>query len=165
MGYPMQLAQVPGGGTFNAKAFNPTTGQTFIRGAVVIFDGGSPGNIKEATTGPTTGVLGVALQGVATGPGNQMANSPATITWQELVITVGVADNVTIFQATGVNGSATRVVALATDVGKTYGLSKYTDWAVDKSLTGGSACVTIVEVDLMRNLFLFKFLAAAIAGV
>lgn len=162
MGYPMQPAQVPGGGVFSAKGFLPSTGQTFIRGAVVLFDSGSVGNIKEVSATPTASILGVALQGAFTGPGNLMANAPATITTPNNYCTVAIADNVTVFQATMVNNSATRIPVLQSYVGVKYGISKQTDWCVDISLTGGSACVLVVEVDFMRNLALFKFIPAAI---
>lgn len=161
MGYPMQPARIPGGGVFNVTGYDTTAGQTFIRGAIVQF---ASGKVSESTTGVKTNIVGVALQGAFTGPGNQMANNPTTITYQDTITSVAVADNVTVFEATFVNGSTTRVAPAVTDIGVTYGVSKYTDWAVDKSLTGANAAVTIVGIDTGRNLVFFKFLAAAIVG-
>ena len=162
MGYPMQPAQVPGGGVFNVRGFDTTAAQTFLRGAVLIF---AAGKVSEAATGATTGIVGVALQAAFTGPGNSMANSPATITWQETQTSAAIADSVTVFEATFVNGSTTRIAPAVTDIGVSYGISKYTDWAIDKSLTAAAAAVKVVGIDTMRNLVFFKFLAAAIVGV
>lgn len=164
MGYPLQPAQVPGGGVFSVRDLVPYSTETFIRGAVVIYDASHAGFIAEAATGVKTVILGVALQGASTSPGNQMANSPTTITWKDTTVAVAIADAVSIFQSTFVNGSATRVAPAATDVGVAYGLSKYTDWAVDKSLTTTNAAVTVVAVDTMRNIVLFKFLPACIVN-
>lgn len=161
MGYPMQPARVPGGGVFSVLAPDTTAAQTFIRGAVLVF---ASGKVSEASTGVTTNVAGVALQGAFTGPGNAMANSPAPITWQETQTSMAVADSVTIFEATFVNGSTTRIAPAVTDIGVSYGVSKYTDWAVDKSLTAGSAAVRVVGIDTQRNLVFFKWLAAAVVG-
>lgn len=125
----------------------------------------SSGQLALATTGPTTGIVGIALQAYNSEPGQNQMNSPAVTTGPTTILSFAVAIGTTIFASKFTNNSATYIAPATADIGVNYGLTKQTSgiWTVDKNITGASACVTIVGIDIGNLLVYWKFMSAAIA--
>lgn len=151
------LARTPSG-TPNVQAMLVTAAQTFAKGALVIDT--AAGTISECGADPAN-VLGVALQGAFTGPGNNNADTPVVITGQMKDCSVAIADRSQIFSCRGVNGATDPVTPAVTNIGESYGSAKVgTDWVLD------IAEVTvkqwhIVDVDVDNKIFFVKILEAA----
>jgi hypothetical protein len=173
MGRTIQPAKAPGGTVpfIQGMVYAPA-GQAFITGAALALNGTQ--QIIEATS-PITGatLVGFAAQPVDSNPGYQVANANVTLSYtgRENVISVWMANEITVFSSTLVNGSAVPVTPTQADVGKTYGLAPYTaanilglnEWYVDKSLTGANATVQIAGFSSDLNIVFFKVLAARLA--
>lgn len=132
---------------------------TFERGEVLVWNAGS---VQAGGADPTE-IVGVALQGTATAPGYDAANSPATITGREQKVSVSRPNGATIYAANLTNNSSTLVTPAQADVGAQYGLTEYSNkWTVDKNKTAASARVEVVGFDtsIYGGIVFFRFLAA-----
>lgn len=155
----MQPARTPGGTVPPVSYLNYKDNETFVRGAVLIYD---TGTVKIAGADPT-GIVGVALQGAGTAPGYQAANNPATFTYRRQAVSVALAKRSEVFRAQITNGSSTPVAPAQTDVGVSYGITAYSGvWTVDRNKTGASARVEVVGFDDLTQDVFFSFLEAAI---
>jgi hypothetical protein len=148
------------------------TGQTFIQGTPVVYSGAS-GTIIVATAPITTAVLvGFSAEPAFHQPGYQLANADVIftpITYALAKCAVFVANAITIFSSRIVNNSATALVPAVTDLNVNYGLTSWNnnfgkpEWAVDRNVTGGNACVEAIKIDTFLNLVFFKVMAARLA--
>lgn len=136
------------------------TGQTFLVGALLVFNGS--GLVVECGADPTL-VAGVAGQAVDTSYGYQAANNPTTVTGRAPVVSMLVADRVTIFSGRMINGATDPVTPALTDIGVSYGVAKTAagDWVVDQADTT-HLVVKIVKVDITNKFVYFKFLSAVL---
>lgn len=136
-------------------------GQTFLKGALLALTSGQ----VVAATSPVTGatIFGVSLEPVASKPGYDAANSPATITGRVQEVSAVRADAITVFSAELVSGSATRIAPAQADIGVDIGLNVYSGiWVADKSQLTTNACIRVVDIDIDKGLVFFTFLAARI---
>lgn len=163
----MQPARIPGGGVFPVAGVTyPSSGQTFLRGAILVPQDGNTGLYVEAGVNPAV-IAGLALQAVDTAPGFAMANNPATITGRETKVSMAQNVSQTIFEGTLTDGSSTRVTPAVTDIGQRYGVTAYSGvWTVDQAKVGNSARVEIVDIDTTtgKNLVFFRFLPSTQPG-
>lgn len=161
---PIMPAYVQGSsGAPSVRGVDYPAGQTFTQGAVMIADTAT-GLTKEAAATPVLNIAGIALQPVDSAPGYGMANSPTNVTYRRQAISLAVATRVSVFKSSFVNASAVPIAPAQTDVYTKYGASKQGGvWVVDKALTGASACVEILEIDISNQLVYFKFLEATLA--
>jgi len=107
------------------------TGQTFVNNALVYITG--TGEVSECGANPAT-VAGVALNGVGTQPGYDVANSTQTLvyTGREARVSVAIADSEQEFSARGVNGATDPVTPLQAHIGQQYGVLKVgSDWVIN----------------------------------
>lgn len=103
-----------------------------------------------------TPIVGVALEDAASKPGWEVANASDVIatTGRVQEVSVAIANDVTVFSSAGDRAP------LATDVGVQYGIVNVAGvWSVDTTDVVATR-VVIVDVDLLENIFFFKFLEA-----
>lgn len=147
-------------GTPNVVAMRVTAAQTFQKGALVVDT--AAGTISECGADPAA-VLGVAMQGAFTGPGNNNADSPAVVTGQSVECSVCIADRSQVFTCRGVNGGTDPVTPLITNIGEEYGVAKVgNDWVLDLAETVAKVC-EIVDIDIDNKIFFVKFREAVLA--
>lgn len=136
-----------------------TTGQTFVKGALLLYV--AAGTVSECGADPTT-VAGVALQDAASGPGFGMANSPTQVTGRVQEVSMAVADRHTVFTCRGVNGGTDPVTPLQTHIQESYGVAKVgNDWVLDLAETTALVC-TIMDIDVDLKIFFVKFREAVL---
>ncbi len=139
-----------------------TTGQVFVKGAVVIDV--AAGTISECGADPVA-IRGVALEAAGSKPGYGVANADvATVfTGRLQEVSVAVADRVTEFSGRAVNGATDPVLPLQTHIGEKYGLAKVgSDWVIDMAEVA-TVSIEITDIRPEDNAFLFKFLEAVLA--
>lgn len=147
------------GNTPEVESIQYANAQTFILGAALQL---TAGQVVEATSPITTAVLyGFSLEGVATKPGWNAANSPTVITGRVQEVSIARANAQTTFGSSLVNNSAVAIAPVQADIGVSYGLKAYAGvWVMDKSQTAGNSCATVVDIDTDQNLVFWKPLAA-----
>lgn len=160
---PFGLHQVQGGIVEPIQVMQYATGQTFILGAVLQSTGGE---VIVSVADPAAGtIVGIALQGAATNPGYDAANSPATFTGRSQKVSVIRPSDTVILVGQLTNGSSALVTPAIADVEAQYGITAYSGiWTVDKAKTGGSARVTVVGFDADLKQVFFKIIASFLAG-
>lgn len=160
---PFGVHQIQGNKVEAIQAMQYATGQTFILGAVLQSTGGE---VIVSVADPASGtVVGVALQGAATNPGYDAANSPATFTGRRQTVSVCRPNDETIFVGQLTNGSSALVTPAIADVEAQYGITAYSGiWTVDKAKTGGSARVNVVGFDADLKQVFFKWISSFLAG-
>jgi hypothetical protein len=160
--FPIVPSYVQGGTVPAIRAADYPNGQTFLQGAPLISNGS--GQYIEASAVPVTLIAGIAEAPYNGAPGFNMANQPTNVTYRRQAVSMAIANEATVFRSQLVNNSAVAIAPVTADNLAKYGLSKQAGvWVVDKSLTGASACLQIVEIDTTNNWVYFKFLTAAIA--
>lgn len=136
-----------------------TAGQTFTKGALLVYTGA--GTVSECGANPAK-VAGVAGAAAGTEYGASAANNPTIITGQNKEVPMLVADRVTVFSARGVNGATDPVVPTDANRHVSYGVSKVgSDWVVNIADTT-NLVVKVVDIDIPNNVFFVKFLDAVI---
>lgn len=161
MGRRFNIARLPTG-TPNIISVRVTAAQTFKKGALVVDT--AAGTVSECGADPAR-IYGVALEDAFSKPGGTgIANSPSIITGgTNNECSVAVADRMTVFSGRAVNGGTDPVIPLQTHIGETYGVVKVgNDWVIDMAEVT-TMSVTIVDIDVDNNLFLFKFREAFLA--
>lgn len=160
---PARLRGASGDSTFPVRHIAYADGQTFKKFAVVIRN--ASGTIEEDTTDPT-GIVGVTLQGAATGHGYGVPNEDDTVvfTGREQKVCVALAVPTVEFIGRIVDGSDEDVTVSDALVGDEYGVKKVgDDWVVDSTDTT-NVCVEITDIDEERDLVYFIFLAADVSA-
>lgn len=159
-------ARIPGGGFPDIRGLQTVASPTFQAGAVVVY---SSSLIDEAGTNPTS-IVGVAMADADSAPGYQQANNPLVSTGREQKVSIAIANRQTIFRGKLTNGSSAFITPAVTDVGISYGITKYTIgtmfvWTVDRAKVsgGGNHRVSVVDYDALNNFVFFKFLEANLA--
>lgn len=143
-----------------------TTGQTFIKGAVLVFDvGGNAGNVIEGAANPS-GIVGIAEEAPGSKPGFGV-NFDATVvarTGTVQKVSVAKANRITVFSGRMVNGGTDPVTPANSDIGASYGLLRTAagEWVVNQADTVNTR-VKIIAIDATLFLVLFKFLESAMA--
>jgi hypothetical protein len=172
----MNAARRDGTTIFRVQAVPVKAAETFKNRAVVTLDPAGTGFIQEVASGataPNNKILGLALNGAASGPGfnvsdSNVNNSYGIVSPQGAAATNGIssvilADQQTEFSARGVSGGTDPVTPLLSHIGLQYGIAKDANgnWYVNIADTV-NVCVQITDIrpDLSMNLFLFKFIEA-----
>jgi hypothetical protein len=144
------------------------TGAAIIRGTPLIYD---TGELTIAAATPVAGIVGIALQAAGTAPGYDQMNSPTVNTGRSQKISFAKAIATTVFASKLVNNTlnGTFIAPAVADIGVNYGLLKQTSvvtgvWCLDRNLTGGSACATVVDIDTINNIIYWVFLPASITN-
>lgn len=137
-----------------------TSGQTFKKGALVVFDGSQ--TLVECGSTPTA-ATGVALEGAATRPGYDAANSPTVVTGRKAEVSVAMANRTTVFSMRGVNGGTDPVTPAQSNVNVKYGVAKGSDgsWYLNIADTS-NLMFEVIDVDIDNKIFFCKFLEAAL---
>lgn len=139
-----------------------STATTVIIGSVLKY---TAGELDLASTGPTTGIVGIAAQAYNTAPGFAQMNTPTVNTGRRANISFYAANpGQTIFVSKLTNNSATYIAPVLADIGVNIGLTLQSSgiWTADKNITGGNACITPVEIDIDNLLIYWVFMAAAV---
>lgn len=145
-------ARFPGGGAPSVLSMAYKTLETFVKGSVLIFD---TGEVVIGLVDPTP-IVGVALEDVASKPGFEVGHQSQVIatTGRVQQVSVAIANDVTTF-----SGAGTRA-PLATDVGVEYGILNTAGiWQVDPA-DAVNTRVVVTDVDLLQDIYFFKFLDA-----
>jgi len=139
-----------------------TTGQTFLKGALVVDN--VNGTVDECGADPAS-ILGVALEDAGSKLGYGFANPSQTtvVTGRNQEVSIAVADRDTQFSCRGVNGGTDPVLPLQTHIGEKYGVVKVgNDWCLDFADAVNTRC-QIIDIRPEDNAFLVKFLEANLA--
>ena len=154
----MNVARFPGGGIPNIQSMEYLAAELIVKGSVLIDDGA--GLVKLAASQPTTVVVGVALEDIATKPGFNMSheNLVTTRTGRVAEVSVAIADLNTVWSAAAKSGTA----IAQTHVNEKHDIVLVSGvWQVDLSASGSPGCV-VVDVDLNESIVFFKWLSTVI---
>jgi hypothetical protein len=141
-----------------------TTGQTFKKGAVLIYDGVT-GRVIEGGADPTP-IVGIATEHADSKPGFGVGHASQVVATTGRVeeVTVAKANRNTVFSGRMVNGATDPVTPVQADVNKLYGLLKTgEDWVVDQADVTNTR-VEITDFDADSRIVLFKFMEAHLAA-
>lgn len=148
-------ARFPGGGAPSVLSMAYKTLETFVKGSVLIFD---TGEVVIGLADPTP-IVGVALEDVDSKPGWEPGHQSQVIatTGRVQEVSVAIANDVTTFSGAGDRAP------LATDVGVEYGIVNTAGvWQVDTTDVVATR-VVVTDVDLLQEIYFFKFLTAHMA--
>jgi hypothetical protein len=160
MGRRIQPARGPGTGVPTVQSVEYTTGQTFKRGALVVFT--AAGQVSECAATPTE-VSGVALENAGSKPGYDAANSPSPVTGRVQEVSIALADRLTVYSMRGVNGATDPSTPAQTNLNETYQVLKTgNDWVLDLATTA-NAVFEVVDIDIPNKIFFCKFVEARIS--
>lgn len=155
----MNVARFPGGGIPDIQSMEYKANESIVKGSVLIMD---TGQVALATTKPESGVVGVALEAIATKPGFNMSheNLVTERTGRVAEVSVAMANLTTIFSAAPVTGTvAIADVGTQADVVLSNGI-----WLIDLSSLSNPGCV-IVDIDILENIVFFKWLSDVILTI
>lgn len=160
MGRRIQPARMIGTGVPSVLSGGYTTGQTFKRGALIVF--AATGLLSECGADPAL-VSGVALEDAGSKPGWDAANSPAQITGRVQEVSYAVADRHTVFSMRGINGGTDPLTPTQTMIDEQYGVAKVgNDWVLDQAEVAAPV-FEVVDIDIDNKIFFCKFLESKIS--
>lgn len=156
----IQPARVGGTGVPEVLSGQYTTGQTFLKGALLVYT--AAGELSECGADPAL-VAGVALEKAGSKPGFDAANSPTVITGRVQEISFAKSNRSTIFSMRGVNGGTDPVTPAQTNIDEQYGALKDANgiWTLDIAEVTAKV-FHIVDVDIDNKIFFCKFLEAVL---
>lgn len=140
------------------------TSEAIVTGSVLLID--SNGELTVAGVDPAV-IDGISLEPAASKPGWDAANSPTVITGRVQEVSYSIANRVTTYSGRLEDGSGNLVTIAQTHKDEEYGVTKDSGdntWYVNTAKTGADARVRIIDVDVDRQLILFKFLEANISS-
>lgn len=159
MGRIFQPAIIPTNSSPEVDGMIYTPGQTFLKGAVLIYNAG---NVTEGGADPT-GIVGIALADAASGPGLSLSfdSKVNARTGTFLGVSVAKANRMTVFSGRMVNGGTDPVTPVAADIGTAYGLLKTgaNEWVVDQAEVVNTR-LRITKIDIGNKIVYFRFLEA-----
>ena len=154
----MNVARFPGGGIPSIQSMEYLAAESIVKGSVLIDDGS--GQVKLAATQPTTGVVGVALEAIATKPGFNMSheNLVTVRTGRVAEVSVAIADLNTVWSAAAKAGTT----IAQTHVNEQHDIVLVSGvWQVDLSASGSAGCI-VVDIDTNESIVFFKWLSTVI---
>lgn len=158
---PARNSNAPGAPEVTSMFY--TTGQTFLKGAVLIPDAAT-GRVIEGASAAVT-VIGVALEGAGSKPGRELNfdSQVAVRTGVVQEVSVAKANRTTIFSSRMVNGGTDPVTPVQADIDKKYGLIRTAagEWAVNQADVT-TVAVIIVDADFDNKIVFWKFLEAVL---
>jgi hypothetical protein len=165
MGRIWEPAMTPTSSAPETQGMLYTTGQTFIKGAYLVFNGAT-GEVIEGTSPNPAAIVGVALDAPGSHPGFQLNFDSAVVARTGTTQQVGVAkaNRLTIFSGRMVNGGTDPVTPALTDIGVSYEVLKTGagEWVVNQAATTNNK-VKIVDIDAASKIVFFRFLEAVLA--
>jgi len=166
MGRIFEPAMTPTSSAPETQGMVYTTGQTFLKGAILVFDGGNIGQVIEGTSPNPAAIVGVALDAPGSHPGFALNFDAAVVARTGTTQQVGVAkaNRLTVFSGRMVNGGTDPVTPAQTDIGIAYELLKTGagEWVVNQAATTNTK-VRIVDIDVASKIVFFRFLEANLA--
>ena len=165
MGRVFVPAMTPTSSAPEVQGMQFTTGQTFIKGAILVFNGGTGEVIEGASPNPAA-IVGVALDAPNSSPGFQLNFDAAVVARTGTVqqVRVAKANRSTVFSGRLGNGGTDPVTPAQTDIGVAYELLKTGagEWVVNQAAVVNTK-VRIVDIDAAGKIVFFKFLEANLA--
>jgi len=166
VGRPFLPARFAGAGAPENQSMQYAVGQTYVKGAVVVYEGGATGNIIEGGADPAA-IVGVALEACDSKPGFNMNFNPTVVatTGRVRETTIAKANRLTVFTGRIVNGGTDPVTPVQGDVGKTYSILKAGtgEWTLDAA-DGANQRVRVIDIDIDAKIAFFRFLEANLAN-
>lgn len=166
MGRIFRPAKFGGATAPDTQSMEYAAGQTFLAGAVVVYEGGATGKIVEGGADPAL-IVGVAAEGAGTKPGLNLSHDSQVVarTGNVTEAVIHKANRNTIFSGRIVNGGTDPVTPAITDIGKTYSILKSGagEWTLDAA-DGANQRVRVVDIDIVSKVAFFKFLEANLAN-
>lgn len=158
MGRKIIPARMIGTGVPSVLSGAYTTGQTFKKGALLLYV--AAGTLSECGADPAA-VAGVALEAAGSKPGFDAANSPTVVTGRLQEVSYAVADRHTVFSMRGENAGVIQT-PLQTNIDELYGVVKVgDDWVLDLSETVATV-FEVVDIDIDNKIFFCKFREAVL---
>ena len=154
----MNTARFPGGGIPEIQSMAYTAAELIVKGSVLVMN--AAGTVDLAGTQPTSGVVGVSLEDIASKPGFEVSHdSQATVyTGRVAEVSVAIANLITIFSAAAKAGTT----IAQTHVGEQHDIVLVSGvWQVDLSASGSPGCI-VTDVDTDENIVFFKWLTTVI---
>lgn len=159
MGRRIQPARMIGTGVPSVQSVKYTTGQTFKKGALLVWQ--AAGEVSEAGADPAL-VAGVSLEDAGSKPGWDAANSPTQVTGRVQEVSIAMADRHTIYSMRGVNGGTDPVTPAQTDIDTVFGVAKVgNDWVLDTAEITATI-FEVVDIDIDNKIFFCKFMESRI---
>lgn len=163
----IQPAKIPGGGATSPhlQQLAYTTGQTFKKGAVLVYV--AAGTVSEAGADPVLNIAGIASEPAGSHPGYEPANASQVLQVTGISQEVGVyiANSETIFssRATSVAGGDP-TTPTQTLINEEYGLVKDANgiWLVDLDEVTAKS-IRIIDFDADLKMVFWRFLPAVFA--
>lgn len=164
MGRIVIPARQPGSpGAPDVQGMFYTTGQTFLKGAVLIPDAAT-GRVIEGASAAVT-ILGVALEAAGSKPGRELNfdSQVAVRTGVAQEVSAAKANRLTVFSSRMINGGTDPVTPVQADINKKYGLIRTAagEWAVNQADVT-TVAVIIVDADFVNAIVFWKFLEAVL---
>ncbi len=148
-------ARFPGGGAPSIQSMTYKTGESIVKGSVLVFD---TGEVALDLTDPSP-IVGVALEAAASKPGFEMSHESQVDvrTGRVQEVSVAIANETTIFSAGGSSDPVAANVGVEYDLAVASGV-----WTINVASTGATR-VVIVDIDTDQNIFFFKFMTTHLA--
>lgn len=167
MGRIFVPARTPTSSAPEGQSMQYTTGQAFLKGALLVYDtAGNAGNVIEGTSPNPAAIVGIALEAPASKPGFALNFDAAVVARTGTVqqVSVAKANRITIFSGRMVNGGTDPVTPAVTDIGVAYEVLKTGagEWVVNQAAVVNTK-VEIVDIDVANKIVFFRFLEARLA--
>ena len=164
MGRIVIPARTPGSsGAPDTVSMFYTTGQTFLKGAVLIPDAAT-GRVIEGASAAVT-IVGVALEAAGSKPGRELNFDSQVAVRTGVVQEVSVAkgNRLTVFSSRMINGGTDPVTPVQADIDKKYGLIRTAagEWAVNQADVT-TVAVIVIDADFDNKIVFWKFLEAVL---
>ena len=157
-GRVLNVARFPGGGIPDIQSMQYVASESIVKGSVLIYE--TTGQVKLGTTLLTTGIVGIALEPIASKPGFEPSHDSLTTVYTGRVaeVSIAMANSSTVFSG----GYVTGEVPAIDHIGETHPLALSSGvWQVGLA-SDSNQSVVVVDVDVLEGIVFFKFLASAI---
>lgn len=153
----LNVARFPGGGIPDIQSMEYKADESIVKGSVLIYNSGQ---VALASSPVSTGVVGVALEDIASKPGLGMSHDSQVTerTGNVAEVSVAMANTTIIWSVAAVTGVAPAVSHIGTQ--RPVALSGGV-WQVDLS-SSSNKTVIVVDVDVLEAIVFFKWMAAAL---
>jgi len=153
----LNVARFPGGGIPDIQSLQYKASESIVKGSVLIYH--STGQVKLGASLLTTGIVGIALEPIASKPGFEPSHDSLTTVYTGRVaeVSVAMANSTTIF-----SGYWSGEAAAIDHIGEQHPLVLSGGiWTVGLT-TDATESVVVVDVDVLEGIVFFKFIASAL---
>jgi hypothetical protein len=154
----LNVARFPGGGIPDIQSMAYKASEAIVKGSILIYH--TDGTVKLGASLLTSGIVGIALEPIASKPGFEPSHDSLTTVYTGRVaeVSVAMANSNTVFSG----GYVTGEVPALDHIGETHPLALSGGvWQVGLA-TDSAQSVIVVDVDVLEGIVFFKFMAAAI---